>query len=323
MNNFFKTLKLKKILTFCVVIGLIALFIANSSVYIEATRQGIKVWALTVLPSLLPFFFLTTLLTKTCNFSALCKHLNGFSKAIYNSNGISLYIRFISLISGYPVGAKIIADLYKGGIISSREAEKYCTFSSTSGPLFIVGAVAVGMYKNSFYGLIMLVSHYLSSALVGIIFRKLPDNRPIAPLFNDFGCDNVLYESMYSSVVSVLLVGGFCSVFYTFAEMASDIGLLIPLNKLLSLFLDKDLSSSFTIGLIECTHGILNLSLCDKGILSASLSCTLISFGGISVWLQSLAYLKAAKVRTKIFIWSKILHTVITFFVCYTLLYLL
>lgn len=323
MTNFFKTLKLKKFLTFCVVIGLIALFIANSDVYIETTRQGVKVWALTVLPSLLPFFFLTTLLTKTCNFSVLCARLNKFSKALYNSNGVSLYIRFMSLISGYPVGAKIIVDLYKSGMISSREAEKYCTFSSTSGPLFIVGAVAVGMYKNSFYGLIMLVSHYVSSALVGIIFRKLPDNRPIAALLKKTDCDNVLYESMYSSVVSVLLVGGFCSIFYTFAEMASNIGLLIPLNKLLSLFLDKNLSSAFTLGLIECTHGVLNLSLYSKSTLSASLSCALISFGGISVWLQSLAYLKVAKVRPKIFIWSKILHTVITFFVCYTLLYLL
>lgn len=323
MNSFVSKFSVKIILLNIAVIGLIALFVAKSDVYIKTTYQGLKVWATTVVPSLLPFFFLTALLTKTGSVLFLSKKFGKLSKALYRADGISLYIRLSSLISGYPVGAKIIADLYSGGIITSRQAEKYCTFTSTSGPLFIVGVVAIGAYQNAFYGFIMLLSHYLSSVLVGVIFRKLPDNRPIGGLLTKKDCDAVLYESMYSSVISVLLVGGFIAVFYTFSEMALDLNLLFPFIKILSPVLGEDFSKAFLVGLIECTHGALSLARVSKGTLSCALSCALISFGGISVWCQSLSYLSRAKVRAKIFIASKLLHTVIAFSICYILLLIL
>lgn len=323
MNSFASKFSVKKIVLNIAVIGLIALFIVKSDVYIKTTYQGLKVWAMTVVPSLLPFFFLTALLTKTGSVFFISKKLSKLSKTLYRAGGISLYIRLSSLISGYPVGAKIIADLYSGGIITSRQAEKYCTFTSTSGPLFIVGVVAIGAYQNAFYGFIMLLSHYLSSALVGVIFRKLPDNRPIDGLLPKTDCDAVLYESMYSSVISVLLVGGFIAVFYTFSEMALGLNLLFPFVKILSPILGEEFSEAFLIGLIECTHGALSLANVSKGTLSCALSCALISFGGISVWCQSLSYLSRAKVRAKIFVASKLLHTVIAFSICYILLLIL
>lgn len=305
------------------VIWLIALFIVKSDVYIKTTYRGILIWGSTVLPSLLPFFFLTALLTKTGSVVKLSEKLTPVSKFLYNADGISLYIRLSSLISGYPIGAKLICDLYKSGKITTRQAEKYCTFTSTSGPLFIVGAVAIGAYGNKYYGFIMLISHVLSSCLVGIIFRKMPDNGLIAPLFSKSNYDNVLYESMYSAVLSVLLVGGFVAVFFTLSEMINDLKLLYPLQKFLSLFLDEKLAEGFSLGLIECTKGTVILSNASKGKLSCALSCALISFGGLSVWCQSLTYLKIAKVRVFIFAAAKVLHTIIAFLLCYILLFLL
>lgn len=305
------------------VIGLIALFIAKSDVYVKTTYRGVLVWGTAVLPSLLPFFFLTALVTKTGSVVKLSEKLTPVSKFLYNADGVSLYIRLTSLISGYPVGAKLICDLYKSGKITARQAEKYCTFTSTSGPLFIIGAVAISAYGNKYYGFIMLLSHVLSSCLVGVIFRKMPDNGLIAPLFQQDDCDNVLYESMYSAVLSVLLVGGFVAVFFTVSEMANDLKILYPLQKFLSLFLDEKLAEGFSLGLIECTKGTVMLAKASKGKLSCALSCALISFGGLSVWFQSLTYLKTAKVRVFIFAAAKILHTIIAFSLCYILLSLL
>ncbi len=311
-----------KFLSILLIIGLIALFIVKSDLYIKTTYKGVMLWGATVVPSLLPFFFLTALLTKSGMVTKTMK-LNKISRFLYNAQGVSLYIRLMSLLSGYPVGAKIISDLHKNGAISSAQAEKYCTFTSTSGPLFIIGAVAIGMYQNKTYGYIMLLSHLLSSMLVGVIFRKLPDNGPIAPLFNDKDYDAILYESIYSAVISVLIVGGFIAVFYTFSEMADNLKLLLPLQKFLSLFLGEDLANATAVGLIECTKGAMMLSTCSKGKLSAALSSAIISFGGLSVWFQSYCYLQKAGVRFWIFALSKILHTLICFLICYTLLYFL
>ncbi len=302
------------------VIGLIALFIVKSDKYVETTRQGVAIWATTVLPSLLPFFFLTAILTKTANLSKISKKLNPVSKFLYGADGISLYVRLMSLLSGYPVGAKIICDLYKSGIITEQQAEKYCTFTSTSGPLFIVGAVGVGMYDSKIIGMIILLSHVASSLLTGVIFRKLPDNRPIGTLSIKTDCDNALYESVYSAVISVLTTGGLIAVFFTFSQIVADLYILYPLEKFLSLFLGENYSKALTSGIIECTKGALSLSRSGGDKLSVSLCSALVSFGGISVWCQSFCYLGKCKVRIFIFALSKLLHSIFAFLLCYLLL---
>ncbi len=121
----------------------------------------------------------------------------------------------------------------------------------------------------------------------------------------------------------MLVVGGFVAVFYTFSEMAENLKLLLPLQKFLSLFLDEGLAKGVSAGLIECTKGAMMLSSYSKGKLSYALSSAIISFGGLSVWFQSLAYLQKAGVRFWVFAVSKILHTVICFLVCYILLWFL
>jgi len=45
------------------------------------------------------------------------------------------------------------------------------SFCSTSGPLFMIGAVAVGMFKNPLLGPLIALSHYLGALTVGLIFR--------------------------------------------------------------------------------------------------------------------------------------------------------
>lgn len=303
-----------------VVIGLIALFIAKSDRYIQTTYQGVLVWATTVLPSLIPFFFLTALLTKTANLSKFSNKLNRLSRFLYGSEGISLYVRLMSLLSGYPVGAKIICDLYQNGVISEKQSEKYCTFTSTSGPLFIVGAVGIGMYNSKSIGLVILSSHILASMFCGVIFRKLPDNRPIEALCIKTDSDNLLYESIYSAVVSVLIVGGLIAVFFTFSQMISDLRLLYPLEKLFGLIFGQNYSSALCSGIIECTKGALMLAKSGNDKISISLCSALVSFGGISVWCQSFAYLGKCKVRFVIFALAKLCHSLFAFLLCYLFL---
>ena len=54
----------------------------------------------------------------------------------------------MSILSGYPIGAKIIHDLYSKDLITEEDAKRMSIFSTTSGPIFIIGAIGVGMLKN-------------------------------------------------------------------------------------------------------------------------------------------------------------------------------
>ena len=290
--------------------------------YVAAAFDGIKIWATTVLPSLLPFFFLTALLSKTEVLPALFGGAGKITRILYRQSGIAAYAQAMSFLSGYPVGAKIVADLYKGGAIDEAQATKISVVSSTSGPLFIVGGIGLGMFSSSKVGYIILIAHYLSSIFCGIVFRFLPSGdggaRPIIKK-----CDDVLYESAYSTVVSVAIVGAFISIFYVFANILADTKLLYPLQFVFSKIFGQEISDGFTIGLIECTTGIRAIARSGATALSVALSCTLITLGGASVWCQSLVYLSRAKIRTGIFVLSKIIQAIAAFSFCYLLFYLL
>ena len=46
------------------IIALMAVILLKPETYVSSAAEGLKLWALVVVPSLLPFFFFTTMLSK-------------------------------------------------------------------------------------------------------------------------------------------------------------------------------------------------------------------------------------------------------------------
>ena len=151
----------------------IASIIISPAKYIAQGLNGISAWAFNVLPSVLPFMFFTKALSSLGQIEKLTRPFQRVTKALFNTPPISFYAFFMAILSGYPVGSKMIADLYIQGKISKDEAYRMSAFCSTSGPMFIIGAVGVGMFKSTLIGYILFISHSLSAFLNGLIYRKL------------------------------------------------------------------------------------------------------------------------------------------------------
>lgn len=291
--------------------------IYNPERYIKSCFEGLTVWAITVLPSLLPFFFISLLFTNLGIAGKFCKKLEKPVCYLYKTSPISSFVQFMSFISGYPVGAKLISELYKEGIINEEESTKISLFTSTSGPMFIVGSVGVGMFKNKTAGIILLCAHYLSAILNGLIFRRLGLKKRRTYQIN---CtlkqtDNILYDCAYGATLSCLVVGAFISLFYVFCQIIDDFNLLYPLTLFFSfLFCDKEKARAFCAGLIECTNGCILFST-TQGFLTLPLSAFIISFGGLSILFQSISYLQQAKVNIKLFLLSKVLQAITAFLI--------
>ena len=315
--------KIVKLLLILSIIFLIVALAIYPEKYSKSTYKGVLLWAVSVMPSLLPYFFLTAILTKT---NCLTKAFTKFSKITekaFRLGGISCYAFFMSVLSGYPVGSKLTADLYQNNLIGKGEASRLSLLCSTSGPLFIIGAVGVSMLNSKTAGFITYIAHVLSAIFTALIFRNFYES----PINNNFllksdKSDNVLYEAVYSSVISVLVVGGFVAVFYVISEILLDFNILYPINFLINLIL-KPLSNSggeslgVTLGLIEFTKGAKMLSCINLSPLTVSLICFIITFGGVSVIMQSLAFLKKACVKTSFFVLGKLVQGVISFILCY------
>lgn len=108
---------------------------------LTAAKNGLKLWANNVVPSLLPFFIATNLLSHTNVIKYVSKACNKFMRPIFNVPGECAYAFILGLISGYPVGAKIVTDLNDNNLCTTEEAERMLGFTNNSGPLFIIGTV--------------------------------------------------------------------------------------------------------------------------------------------------------------------------------------
>lgn len=292
-------------------IGII-LLISLPQLSINSFFVGIRIWATKVLPALLPFFILSKLLSFTNFATSLGKYLSPFTQKMYGVGGISGYVYIMSAISGYPVGAKLTSDLVKNNKITSGQAQIITSFTSTSGPLFIIGTVAIGFYNNQIIGVVIIISHMLGALLNGLLYRKKANANN-----QKYYCQtisNPLNESMTSSILSIMTVGGFISLFYMFLQIFLQLNIFKPVINLFSLLNISPLTTKGIIsGFIEVTTGCLYLAQTTlTPAMLAIISTFLISFGGLSIHAQAYTFLHDFGMSYKTFLFQKTTHAIIS-----------
>ena len=300
--------KSKTVLTIIVLLC-ITLFIINPSNCMNSTLRGGKIWLLNVMPALFPFFILTRIII-TLNQTSIAT-LDKFTNKFFKTNNSGL-IYFLSLLSGYPVGAKMISSYYENGSIDKSTATKMFSFCSTSGPMFIVGTIGIGVFKNIRIGYILLISHILGSFVNGIIFRG--DNAPTNQL-KIHPCKTSLNDIVYDSIISILLVGGYIIFSSVIIELLTLTNMLPTIASLISKipYFNYDVVLSFLCGIIEITNGLIMLGNLQTSItLQIVLSSILIAFSGICIMLQSSAFLNKIGIKNHVILKQKIVQSLVT-----------
>ncbi len=139
---------------------------------LTAAKNGLTLWATCVVPSLFPFFVITNLLSHTKVVSFTGKLLDKFMRPLFNVPGIGGFAFVMGLISGYPVGAKVVSDFRQEGLVTKDEGERMLAFTNNSGPLFIISSVGISLFGDTTTGLLLLCTHVLACITVGIILGK-------------------------------------------------------------------------------------------------------------------------------------------------------
>lgn len=146
--------------------------IISPAKFIQSSLDGISAWAFNVLPSVLPFMFFTRVLSALDLMPTITRPFSPISQNLFKTPPISIYAFCMAILSGYPVGSKMVADLFMQGQISKEDAFKMSAFCSTSGPMFIVGAVGASMFHSAKIGYILFLSHVVGAVLNGIAWRN-------------------------------------------------------------------------------------------------------------------------------------------------------
>ncbi len=321
---------------FLILIFAIGLILFPQDVF-DASLAGLNLWFEIVLPSLLPFFIVAELLMSLGAVHFIGALFEPLMYPLFRIPGSGAFALSMGLASGYPMGAKITADLRRKNICSKVEAERLISFAHTAGPLFIAGAVAVGMFAQPGVAVTLFIAHYLAAIIVGILMRfhggKKNILQPKIQRRNRFNYAlNLMTEArnearqqsgtLFNLAVnkafkSLVFIGGCIMIFSVLARLLMISGItpmvatiLAPLFNLLNLGTDTIHASIASI--IEVDIGIAALSktgatLEQKLIITSAI----LGWSGISVHAQVAAMIQGTDISIKPYLFARILHGLI------------
>ena len=118
-----------------------AFFAAAMVVFPSVTESGSKsaiiIWANAIVPVLLPFFIFADFIKRTGNLQRL---------------PVQLYPLLIAVLSGYPMGAKIVGDLVGDGTLSRARGREVLSYSLVTGPAFLSGTIGADHHAGTLSG---------------------------------------------------------------------------------------------------------------------------------------------------------------------------
>lgn len=304
---------------------------------IIAAKNGLILWTNNVVPSLFPFFIATELLSYTNIVTYVQKIFNKIMKPVFNVPGIGAYALTLGIISGYPIGAKIVTKFREDNLCTKEEAERLITFTNNSGPLFILGTVGIGLFCNTCIGFLLLITHLLSALTVGIIFRfwkcKSNSNTIILnnfsytqtkslPNFSNLG--SIISNGITKATATIVLIGGFVVLFSVIISILNTSKIFTFLTNLLApIFswfgISKEFLTPLFSGVVELTSGVNLISQVSSKYLSTNIiMCAfLLGFGGISILLQVFSIISKSDISIKPYIIGKFLQGTIAAFYTY------
>lgn len=318
-----------------IIFAIMIIIISNPKRFTSGTVSGLKLFFYSVLPGLFPFMLLTKLLTEIGFLFKITSKLDRFSNKVFGTSGISIYVFLMSIISGYPIGAKIISDLYSKNMISESDSKKMSVFCTTSGPGFVIATIGISMFGSPKIGIILYASHIFSSVILGILFNLLtkkepqtiPQNTITGKLLLNKNNEGIISKTVVETINSLFIVGAYITIFYLITELFDAFNIICfistTLSKITSQFgITQQTLKGFLYGMIEVTRGAKELSLSITPT-SIALCSGILSFSGISIIMQSMAFLKTCKIKAHNFFLSKCVHSVLSIFICFILIFII
>lgn len=304
-----------------------------------AALGGLKIFLDIVFPSLLPFFVLSEILLGLGVVHFLGVLFEPLMRPVFNVPGEGAFALSMGLAAGYPMDAVITAKFRRDGMCSRTEGERLLAFTNTADPLFIFGAVAVGMFGLPWLGPKLALAHYIAAFAVGIIFRfygrgeavthrsdrgrrgnilsqavaslvaaRRADGRPLGRLMGD---------AVNDSIKTLLMICGFIMVFSVLAKMMEVLHLSAVLGApLAALFrwlgLWPQLVPSVLAGLLEIDLGTVAASKATAPLVQQALvASAIIGWSGLSVHGQVASVLSGTDIRMGPYVVARLLHAVL------------
>lgn len=298
---------IRKILLTLLFLLLTFYILTHPKISLQYALTGLQLWFYNMIPTLLPFMILAGIMIKLDLTSAFVQVVKPILYPLFRLDDDCLYVIVIGFLCGFPMGARVIAQMYELGKLSKEKASLLLSFCNNIGPVYITGFVMttlqienklpclIGMYGVPLcYGLLLRHTLYRSlipytsktfskKALKGVSSEKLLDT---------------IDDSITSGLVNIAKLGGYMVLF--------NLLNIIPYQ-----FLQE---TPVYLGKINCileiTSGIQKL-----GTSAPFYVLVLLPFGGLSCIAQTYSMIQNTDLSIKSYVLHKVILTGITF--CY------
>lgn len=320
------------------VIILMALF---PEAALQSALRGLSIWWDVLFPSLFPFFVISEILLGFGVVHLIGTLLDPLMRPLFRIPGAGGFVAAMGYISGYPVGAKLTAKLWEQKMVNQEEGERLVAFTTSSDPIFLIGAVSIGFFHDARIGLILALAHYGGGLLVGLLMRfhggreskrstdllKLSHNKlgrmksalhAMHAAREQDGRDlgTLLKQSIHSSLQLIIVVGGLVVFFSVFLELGTRAGVMPALTEGISFLLSlvgmpESLSTAAVGGLFEVTLGAQYAGEAGSEIplpFKTAAAAFILSWGGLSVHAQIISILNSTNLRYFPFLIARLIH---------------
>lgn len=318
------------------------LMLAYPDVSFRASLDGLKLWFEIVLPALLPFFAMADILMGLGVVHFMGALLEPVMRPLFRIPGVGAFAVAMGLAGGYPIGARITGELHRKGLCSRVESERLLAFANTADPLFIVGAVAVGMFGMPEIGAALIAAHYLGALVVGLVMRfsgrheresppQVKNNTPGSPwgylkravseLDRARQADGRTFGQLFGDTIrdtfaAMLFIGGCIMMFAVLSAILDAAGIMRyvtgPLRTVVALFgIDPDLTTPLVHGFFETTLGSQSASAAAAPLVQRAMVASLvIGWSGLSVHSQVSVMILGTTIRMGPYMLARFLHGV-------------
>ena len=305
----------RKLFPFALISIFFFMLVKPNATFLGAS-EGLLLWFQIVLPTLFPFMIITNLLVRTNTMFYFSKWLSPVLSPIFSVTPNGTFAILTGFMCGYPMGAKVTADLIKNGKISKNEGAYLLSFCNNTSPMFIMNYVVLKNLKHEELLFPSLFILFLSPILCSFLFRlyylrkEQPQSRSIISSPHLYFHFHILDSTIMNGFEMITKVGGYIILFSVFITLFKELPYLSPL------------CTTFILSSLEVTNGIPMLLTSGLSFpLTFICIMSLVSFGGFCSIAQTKCMLEDTGLSIISYTIEKLITAMVTSFLSFFYIY--
>lgn len=291
-----------------IVILLFFLSLIQSHVTFAGAASGLILWFQTLVPTLFPYMIFSALIVRTKGLDYLGSFLGRLFQKLFHVSSAGSFAVISGFLCGYPMGARVTADLVLTKRISHEEGNYLLTFTNNTSPAFIINYLCAAQLKEPGLAVIFLGILSVSAYLTSLVFRR---HLPAAPLRRG-GCMGkreasswkTIEISIAQSIESITQIGGYIILFSVLIFQLSN--------------LTGNAVLLFAGSFLEITNGIpLVIREIPNPITQYMILMALTSFGGVCSIIQTQGMISESGLSLRTYIEAKCIQAGIAGLLCF------